>query len=82
MGSALINVKEGEKARQVKRTEERKRIEAQRVKPITPSRATAAFIGEDERNGKPKKKSRNREDFQPSYPGPFSHLLRRAWIIQ
>ena len=43
--SSRINSKEREK--------KRKLIEARRVKHPTPSRATDAFIGDEERNGSP-----------------------------
>ena len=60
-----------------------KGIEAQRVKPPTPSRATDALIGKKQQNGKQKNRKKNREqDPQASYPEPFSSLLRPAWIIR
>ena len=52
-GSARINAKEREKKeRQVGRAKKRKGIEAQGVKPSTPSRATDALVGEEEQKGK------------------------------
>ena len=84
MGSARINAKEiDKKERKVRRLKKRKGIEAQSVKPTTPYQATDAFIRDEEQNGKHENKKKETGSFsQPSYPGPFSHLLRRARIIQ
>ena len=62
----------------------RKGIEIQRVDLPKPSQAIDAPIGDEEHNGKQKgEKERNRERLpQPSNPGPFSRLLRRAVIIR
>ena len=47
------------------RREKKKGIEVQRVKPLTPTRATDALIGDEEQTGKKKEeeeeKERNRE---------------------
>ena len=71
---ARINTKEREKKeRQVRREKKRKGIEAQTVKHSTPSRATYALIGDEEQNGKQKKETGSGP--QPSYTGPFYHIL-------
>ena len=58
-GSARINAKKREmKERRVRRARKRKGIEAQGVKPSTPSQATDALIGDEEQTGKQKKKYR------------------------
>ena len=55
VGSAHINAKEREKKeRQVKGTNKKKGIEAQRVKPSTLSQGTDARIGDEEQKGKQK----------------------------
>ena len=55
--------------RKEKREEGRKGIKTMRVKHPTPSQATDALTEE--------KKKETELGPQPSYPGPFSHLLRR-----
>ena len=58
---ARINAKERDKKkRQERRAKKRKGIEAQRVKPSTPSQAIDALIGDEEQNGEQKKETRNR----------------------
>ena len=58
-GSARINAIEREKKeRNVRRVKKRKGIEAQRVKPPTPSQAIDALRGEEKQNGKQKKVKR------------------------
>ena len=48
------------------------------MKYPTPSQAIDALIGEEEQNGKQKRAKRKKQGAgpQPSYPGPFIHLLR------
>ena len=53
VGLLRINAKE----RHERRAKERKSIEAQSVKPPTPSRAINALIGDEEQNGKRKKET-------------------------
>ena len=52
--------------------------------PPAPSTPTDALIEDEEQNGKQKKEPKEKlgTDPQPSYPGPFSSLLRRAGIIR
>ena len=51
-----VNAKEREKKeRQVRRVKEKKGIEAQKVKPHTPTRAIDELIGDEEQNEKQKK---------------------------
>ena len=77
---ARTNAKKGQKK---ERTEVKKRIEAQRAKPRTSISEIDALIGDEEQNGKQKKeKEKQGAGPQPSYPGPFSRLLRRAGIIR
>ena len=52
--------------------EEKKGVKAQKVETPTQSRVTDALIGNEEQNGKQKKKGASP---QPRYPGPFGHLL-------
>ena len=57
-----INVKEREKKeRQVRRTNERKGIDAQRMKHPIPSQTTDALIGDVEQNGKQKREKKNKQ---------------------
>ena len=58
---ARINDKEGNARR---KTKKRKGIEAQRVKPSTPSWAIDALIGEEEQNGNRKNKETERDTNQ------------------
>ena len=62
----------------------RKGIEAQRVKHTAPFQATDALTGDEEQNGKQKRTKGKKQGVvpQPSYPGLFSRLLRRAGIIR
>ena len=68
----------------MRRVKKRKEIEALEEKHSTPSRPVDAFIGEEEQNGKQKRGKRKKQGAvpQPSYPGPFSSLLRHAGIIR
>ena len=68
----------------MRRLKKRKGIEALRVRHQTPSRATDALIGDEEKNGKQKRTKRKKQGAgpQPSNPGPFSRLLQRAGIIR
>ena len=68
----------------MRRVKKRKEIEALEEKHSTPSRPVDAFIGEEEQNGKQKRIIRKKQgaDPEPSYPGPFSRLLRREEIIR
>ena len=68
-GSAHINAKKREE-----RQGRRKGIEAQRAKPPTPSQAIDAHIGDEEHNGKQKKKQKQTRDRgaegETSFPNP------------
>ena len=55
------------KERRVKR---RKGIEAQRVKPSTPSQSIDALIGDEEQNGKQKKKKKKETERVPNPATP------------
>ena len=57
----------------------RKRIEAQRAKPSSPSQASDALIGDEEQNGKQKKNKKKETGigFSPRHPGPFGHKVVR-----
>ena len=73
-----INAKErDEKEKQVRRAKREKGSKGRRGKPPTPTRARDALIGDEEHNGKQKKQG---DGPQPSYPGPFGHLLRPVWM--
>ena len=49
--SARVNAKErGKTERKVARGKKKKGVGAQRVKPLTPARATEALIGDEEHN--------------------------------
>ena len=50
-----------------------KGVEAQRVKPSTPSQATNALTGDEEQNGKQKRAKTKKQGAgsQPSHPGPY-----------
>ena len=63
-GSARINAKE----RQARRAKKRKGIEAERVKPPTPTRATDDFIGGEERKAEGRRKRKK----QGAGPQPIS----------
>ena len=74
--------KEGRKEHGNEKREEKKRIEEQRVKPLTPTPAIDALIGDEEQTGKKEEKRKKQGvGLQPSYSGPFSSLLRLAGII-
>ena len=45
----------------MRRVKKKKGIEAQRVKPLTPSRAIDALIGDEEQNGKHKKEGKKKK---------------------
>ena len=64
----------------MRRMKKRKGIEAQRVKPPTPS---WVVIREEEQSGKQENIKKETGCGSPTqrYPGPFSLLLRRAGII-
>ena len=67
------------------RRERKESDRGQKAKPPTPTQAIDALIGDEEQNGKQKKvKKRKKQGTgpQPSYPGPFGRLLRRAGIIR
>ena len=84
-GLTRIDVKEREKKENlVRRGKKRKGIEAQIMKHPTLSRSTDALIGDEDQNGNQKRTKRKKQGAgpQPSYPGPFSRLLRRAEIIR
>ena len=76
---ARINTKE----RKARRGKKRKGIEAYSVKYLTPSQAVDVHTGDEEQNGKQKRTKRKKQGVgpQPSYPGPFSLLLRRSGVI-
>ena len=61
----------------------KKRIEAQRLKSRTPTRAIDALIGGEEQTGKKGREQRKKQGagFQLSYPGPFGRL-RPVGIIR
>ena len=82
--SARIDAKEREEEeRQVRRSKKRKGIEAERPKLPTPSWEIDALIGQEEQNGKGKRKKKKQGAVpQLSYPEPISHLLRCAGTIR
>ena len=61
-GSEHINAKKRVKKKRMKK---RKGIEAQRVKPPTPSRETDALIGDEEQNRKQKRTERKKQGSGP-----------------
>ena len=56
----------------------RKGIEAQKVKPLNPTRAIGALIGEEEQNGKPKKERKERSKEQEPNPTTQERQVRRV----
>ena len=66
------------------KSEEKKLIEAQRVKHPTTSRATDALIGDEEQKGIRKIIERKKQGVGPqlSYPRPSSCLLRHTGILR
>ena len=68
---------------QGEKTEE-KRIKAKKAKPLTPTLAVDALIGDEEQMGKKKREQRQKEGagFQPGYPRLFGRLLRPAGFKQ
>ena len=63
MGSARVSAKE----REARRAKKKIGIEAERAKPLTPTRAIGAFIGEEKK--KRTKRGKQGAGPQPSYPG-------------
>ena len=78
VGTARIKAKEREKKeRRVIRAKKRKGVEAQRAKPLTPTQANNAHMGDEEQDGNRKKTKTKKRGAgpQPGYPGPFGYLL-------
>ena len=73
--------KRNKNEREVSISNKRKGIKVQKVKLPTSTWVIDVLIGDEEQNGKQKKKKQG-ADPQPIYPGPFGYLLQPTGIIQ
>ena len=60
----------------------KKGIKAHRAKLPTPTRAIDALRGAEKKNRIKNRRKNKGAGPQPSYLGPFGHLLQPAWIIR